>query len=156
MKEIVKELNEIVEIFAERIGNFSEADLSEKPLPNKWNKKEVVGHLVDSGQNNLRRFIVGQHTATPPKIVYDQEFWVMANDYQNMAGKDVIALWKLVNKQISNVLTTMESDKYLKTCDTSKEGEQLRSLEWLADDYVKHLKHHLNQVIKDSFDITYP
>jgi len=156
MKEVVNELNEIVETFAERIGNFSEADLSEKPLPNKWSKKEVVGHLIDSAQNNLRRFIVSQHAATPPKIVYDQDFWVKANDYQNMAGKDVIILWKLVNKQISNVLTTMESDKYLKTCDTSKEEEQLRSLEWLAADYVKHLKHHLNQVIKGSFDITYP
>ncbi len=156
MKEVVNELNEIVETFAERIGTLSEAALSEKPLPNKWSKKEVVGHLIDSAQNNLRRFIVSQHAAAPPKIVYDQDFWVKANDYQSMAGKDVIALWRLVNQQISNVLTTMGSDKYLKTCNTSKEAEQLRSLEWLAADYVKHLKHHLNQVIKDSFDITYP
>jgi hypothetical protein len=29
-------------------------------------------------------------------------------------------------------------------------------LEWLAIDYVKHLKHHLNQIIANSFAIVYP
>lgn len=156
MKDVINELDEIVIDFTKKLKAFSEAELTEKPLPNKWSKKEVVGHLIDSGQNNLRRFIVCQQATTPPKIVYEQDFWVQANNYQKMEGKDVIELWRLVNHQISHVLSTMPSDKYAKTCDTSKDKEQLRSLEWLASDYVKHLKHHLNQVIKGSFDITYP
>ncbi|MFZ1809346.1 MAG: DinB family protein [Cyclobacteriaceae bacterium] len=156
MEKVVEELNAIVAEFTEKMAAFSEAELAEKPLPNKWSKKEVIGHLIDSGQNNLRRFIVAQHETTPPKIVYDQDFWVKANNYQKMTGKDVIELWRLTNNQISSILITMDSDKYVKTCNTSKEVEQLRSLEWLAADYVKHLKHHLNQVIKGSFDITYP
>lgn len=156
MQEVIKELDEIVVEFTKKIGAFSETELAEKPLPNKWSKKEVVGHLIDSGQNNLRRFIVTQYETSPPKIVYDQDFWVKANNYQKMVGKDVIELWRLTNNQISNVLSTMGNDKYSKTCNTSKEGEQLRSLEWLAADYVKHMKHHLNQIIEGSFDITYP
>lgn len=156
MKDLVLELNEIVKAFAEKIGNLSEAALADKPLPNKWSKKEVIGHLIDSGQNNLRRFIVSQHLETPPKIVYEQDFWVNAVDYQNMNGKEVIHLWKLVNKQISNVLLNMAPTAYAKTCDTSKDQPQYRTLEWLAADYVKHLKHHLNQIIQNSFDISYP
>lgn len=156
MENVVKELDRIVAKFTEKIAGFSEAELTEKPAPNKWSKKEIVGHLIDSGQNNLRRFIVCQQATTPPKIVYDQDFWVRANNYQKMAGNDVIELWRLVNHQISNVLSTMERDKYLKTCDTAKESVQLRSLDWLAADYVKHMKHHLNQIIKGSFDISYP
>jgi len=156
MEKVIRELDEIVVEFTKKIGAFSEAELAEKPLPSKWSKKEVVGHLIDSGQNNLRRFIVGQHANTPPKIVYDQDFWVKANNYQQMDGKDVIELWRLVNHQIANVLSSMQSDMYAKTCDTAKDTVQLRSLEWLAADYVKHLKHHLNQIIKGSFDIIYP
>lgn len=156
MEQIAKELNSIVEKFTNKIGKFSESELSEKPQPNKWSKKEVVGHLIDSGQNNLRRFIVAQYETIPPKIVYEQEFWVKANNYQQMKGRDVIELWRLVNVQIANTLLGMNGESYIKTCDTSKDSEQLRTLEWLASDYVKHLKHHLNQVIKNSFDILYP
>jgi F0F1-type ATP synthase delta subunit len=156
MEQVVKELNSIVEEFAGKFSQFSETELAEKPNPSKWSKKEVIGHLIDSGQNNLRRFIVGQHETESLKIVYDQDFWVAANNYQKMAGADVISLWRLVNGQIANVLSGMSKEFYSKTCNTAKNGEQLRTLEWLAKDYVKHLKHHLNQVIKNSFDIVYP
>ena len=37
-----------------------------------------------------------------------------------------------------------------------REEEKLHTLEWLASDYVKHLKHHINQIIPRSFDIVYP
>ena len=156
MEKVIQELNAIVEEFTAKFSQFSETELAEKPFPNKWSKKEVIGHLIDSAQNNLRRFIVGQYEKTPPKIVYQQDFWVAANNYQHMTGEDVINLWQLVNSQIANVLTTMPKEFYSRLCDTSHEGEQHRSLEWLAQDYVKHMKHHLNQVIANSFDIVYP
>ncbi len=155
MKEIINELNSIVKEFKEKFESFSEQELSEKPLPNKWSKKEVIGHLIDSGQNNLRRFVVGQYEQNP-KIVYDQDFWVSSINYQAMSGKDVIEFWRLINVQISNTLNGMNKENYQKLCDTSKGEEQLRSIEWLASDYVKHLKHHLNQVISGSFNIVYP
>lgn len=155
MEDIVNELTAIVNEFAEKMGRIAENELTEKPLPNKWSKKEVIGHLIDSAQNNLRRFIVGQYETMPPKIVYDQNYWVKANDYQNMSGEEVIKLWRLVNMQIANVLKGMNKEGYDKTCDTSKELPQLHTLAWLADDYLKHLKHHLNQVIKGSYDIVY-
>jgi hypothetical protein len=49
----------------------------------------------------------------------------------------------------------MPSSAYSMKCDTGKTDAQLYSLEWLATDYVRHLKHHLNQVIPNSFDVTY-
>ncbi len=156
MEHVVNELNAIVEEFTAKFNQFSEAELADKPLPDKWSKKEVIGHLIDSAQNNLRRFIVSQYESVPQKIVYDQDYWVAANKYQHMTGADVIQLWRLVNSQIVNVLVAMPKELYSRTCDTSKEGMQLHTLEWLAEDYVKHLKHHLNQVIQYSFDITYP
>ncbi|MCB0489222.1 MAG: DinB family protein [Cyclobacteriaceae bacterium] len=156
MRATTKELSTIVEEYAKKFAQFSEEEMTAKSDPKKWSKKEVIGHLTDSGQNNLRRFIVGQYESTPPKIVYEQDFWVSANNYQSMKSKDVIELWRLVNLQICQVLNNMNPDNYSKTCDSGKMQPSVHSLEWLAEDYVKHLKHHINQIIAKSFDIVYP
>ncbi|HEV8513476.1 MAG TPA: DinB family protein [Cyclobacteriaceae bacterium] len=155
MKAIANELNKIVSDYSLKISAISEQEFSAKPLPNKWSKKEVLGHLIDSAQNNLRRFVCGQYESTPPKIVYDQDYWVKPNSYQQIDGKEVVATWKLINNRIATILETMPASSYPKACDTGKDSVSLHSLEWLADDYVKHLKHHLNQIIPNSFDIVY-
>lgn len=155
MKKTIQELQEIIDLFSQKISAIPEAEFSAKHTPNKWSKKEVLGHLTDSAQNNLRRFICGQYDTTPPKIVYEQDFWVKANDYQAKRSSDVILLWRLVNEQICSVLRTMPAANYSQSCDTGKQEEQLHSLQWMAEDYVKHMKHHLNQIIPGSYDIIY-
>lgn len=155
MKNVIEELNSIVDLFSVKIGGITETEFSAKPLPHKWSRKEVLGHLIDSGQNNLRRFICGQYEEKPPHITYQQDFWVTANGYQSMDKNDVIRMWVLINQRIAKVLSNMPADKYARTCNTGKETPQLRSLQWLAEDYVRHMKHHLNQIIAGSFDIVY-
>lgn len=155
MEKTIKELQQIIDTFSQKISAIPEAEFSAKYAPNKWSKKEVLGHLTDSAQNNLRRFICGQYETTPPKIVYEQDFWVQANGYQEKRSSDVILLWRLVNDQICSVLQAMPASNYNRMCDTSKQTEQFHSLQWLAEDYVKHLKHHLNQIIPGSYDIIY-
>jgi hypothetical protein len=156
MQTTVNELRSILQEYERKIASIPEHEFSAKPLPHKWSKKEVLGHLIDSAQNNLRRFITGQYESAPPKITYDQDFWVRANNYQSAEKDDVIRLWKLINERIGAVLLAMPTDHYSYSCNTGKETVQLRSLVWLAEDYVKHMKHHLNQIIPGSFSITYP
>jgi hypothetical protein len=155
MKNVIAELNEIVTEYSERISRIPEKDFSNKPLPNKWSKREVLGHLIDSGHNNLRRFISGQYESVPPMIFYDQDFWVKANDYQHRRTTDVIELWTLINEQICAVLTTMAQGNYSKTVDVGKQESKLLTLQFLAEDYVNHMKHHMNQIIPGSYDIVY-
>jgi hypothetical protein len=151
MKSTTQELERLVASYIQKFNEFSETEFNTKPSPQKWSRKEVVGHLIDSAQNNLRRFIVGQYEESPPKIVYQQDFWVGANGYQTMKKEDVIQLWRLINERIIAVLENMPAENYNKQCETST----LHSIEWLADDYVKHMKHHINQIIAGSFDIVY-
>ena len=151
MKIIALELLQIVHDFSERFKAISDHDFLAKPNPHKWSKQEILGHLIDSGHNNLRRFICGQYENQPPHITYNQDFWVAANHYQASKKDDVITLWRLINERIYTVLINMPEDKYLNTCSTG----QLYTLEFLAIDYVKHLKHHLNQILPGSFDVVY-
>jgi len=155
MEKTIDELQEIVTAYAAKIKAIGSYEFNAKPNPNKWSKKEVLGHLVDSAQNNLRRFIVGQYEHEP-HIVYDQDFWVSANNYQHQPDEEVIELWKLLNGQIAATLKKMPVENYHRNCNTGKALPSHHSLQWLAEDYVKHLKHHLNQIIPSSFNITYP
>jgi hypothetical protein len=151
MQHVIDDLKNLVTDFSARILQIPDPEFSAKSLPNKWSKKEVLGHLIDSAQNNLRRFICSQYEATPPKIVYNQDLWVSCNAYQAMKKEDIIALWRLMNERIAAVLDNMPEANYTLKSETS----QLHTLLWLAEDYVRHMKHHLNQIISGSFDINY-
>ena len=154
MEATIKELQELTILYFKKFSELSEQEFSAKPNPSKWSRKEVVGHLIDSAQNNLRRFIVGQYEVEP-HIIYEQEAWVNSNNYQQTKKEDVIQLWRLMNLQICSVLSSMPQEKYSFLCNTGRDTPNLRTIEWLAIDYVKHLKHHINQVIAGSFDVVY-
>jgi uncharacterized damage-inducible protein DinB len=156
MNKIVSDLQAIIRDFSGRFEALDEEMFSAKPLPNKWSKKEILGHLVDSAHNNLRRFICSQYETESPTIIYDQDFWVRANGYQQTSKHDIIVLWALLNERICAVLSCMPADQYQARCNTGKEKRTEHTLLWLAEDYVKHMKHHLSQIIPGSFDVIYP
>jgi hypothetical protein len=155
MQQAITELETLISGYSLRFSKIPPDEFTAKPNPKKWSKQEVLGHLIDSAHNNLRRFIVGQYSQND-KIVYEQDFWNDCNQYNSMAQGDVITLWVLMNKRIFEVLRNMPADKYGNLVDTGKGSIELKSLQWLAEDYIKHMKHHINQVIPGSFDIIYP
>lgn len=154
MKPIAARLLTIVDEFAIKFQQIEPSIFDDKINPEKWSKKEIVGHLIDSAHNNLRRFIVGQYQ-THDKIIYQQDFWVAANNYQKMPQSSIIALWQLLNHRIVAVLEAMPSGNYTNVIDTGKENINTHTLLWLAEDYIQHLQHHVNQIIPGSFDVNY-
>ena len=114
----------------------------EKPFENKWSKQEILGHLCDSAMNNLRRFVVTQYEQNN-LIVYNQDAWVVLHDYQSENYQNIISLWKLLNEQIIRVIRKIPQEKLNNTCKTPEE----HSIIWLIEDYIKHLNHHLNQIL---------
>jgi DinB superfamily len=154
MQIIIHELLEVVRQYNHKILAIPDAEFSAKPVPRKWSKIEVLGHLIDSAQNNLRRFICGQYEEPPGLITYDQDLWVTANQYRHASKDEMIQLWTLLNQRIASVLQAMPPNIYGKLCPTATGGSQ--TLDWFAADYVKHLKHHLNQILPGSFNISYP
>ncbi|WP_348619822.1 DinB family protein [Paenibacillus polymyxa] len=148
MKNAVEELARIIEDYEKEFISITEHEFNAKPFSEKWSKKEILGHLCDSASNNHRRFIMIKHSTSPIKIdSYAQNDWVAANQYQEVFSYvDVIHLWKLLNKQIINVLnscTSFDSKKRFQ-----KEDHSTETLQWLVDDYIQHLRHHLEQIIQ--------
>lgn len=150
MKVIASELNTIIETHLPSLRSVRDVEFNLKLSPLKWSRKEILGHLVDSAQNNIRRFIVAQYEERP-KIVYNQDKWVAITNYQEYPLTDLIDLWYQVNKHLCHVLTSMPVEMIKQQVQT----EDLHDLQWLAGDYIKHLLHHLHQVL-DLEPIPYP
>ena len=150
MQSIASELSTTIHEYLPKLKLLTEDGSSIKPSANKWSIKEVIGHLVDSAQNNIRRFIVAQYDNNP-LIVYRQDNWVSINNYQSYELEDLVQLWYLLNKQICSILSNTSQDILQRTCQT----ESLHTIEWLAKDYIKHMKHHLHEVLNLT-SIAYP
>lgn len=152
MQEIVSQLQSIVTDYTSLLQQVNAKTYTLKPAPNKWSKKEILGHLVDSAQNNIRRFIVPQYEDAP-KIIYKQDSWVAISDYQNYPPEDLIALWRLLNNHAAVILSNTTQEASQKKCEIN--GSEMHSIEWLARDYIKHMLHHLHQIL-DLEPVAYP
>ncbi|SFH31033.1 DinB family protein [Pedobacter insulae] len=128
--------------------NIKSDDWNAKPNPIKWSKKELLGHLIDSASNNLRRLIVAQYEQGT-KIVYDQDKWVCYQGYQEMSIDHVITLWDLLNRQLALVISRIPQNKLDNTCDTGLGKAEVHSLVYFIEEYIVHLKYHLKQVRQD-------
>ena len=150
MKTIALDLEALLAAYLPQLHRLSDQNTELRPAQGKWSKKELIGHLVDSAQNNIRRFITAQYEETP-LIVYDQDKWVSAQRYQEYEWKDLVQLWYLLNGQVVILIRNMPEVAARRTCQT----QELHTLEWLAADYIKHLQHHLHQVL-DMEPVAYP
>ena len=136
-----KHIQEVPEHFKQ----FSSDVLLQKPAPGKWSKQEILGHLIDSAINNLKRFTDTQYFPQPYTVIrYNQDELVVINRYQQLPLEHLLQLWSTLNKQIVNIISTIPADKLPYTV-IIPSGDS-KTLEWLAIDYVEHMEHHLKQI----------
>jgi len=120
-------------------------ELLERPAPGKWSKKEILGHLIDSAINNLKRFVDVQSQPQPYTILrYMQDSLVAINRYQDLPLDHMLLLWKTLNQQIVYVISAIPAEKFPYKVITPAGDHQ--TLEWLVIDYIEHMDHHWKQV----------
>ena len=146
LKDTILQLKDAIDelVFAD----INSIDWTAKPLPDKWSKQEIIGHLIDSAQINLQRFVRCTYEEGF-KLTYEQVEWVRAGHYQYAALIDLTVLWEHLNVQIINVLEDYPADRLQAMCDNGKTTVSMHTVEWLAQDYVDHLNHHLKQVFDE-------
>lgn len=76
MKSTTVELEKIINLHLSNLKDITEEEYSFKPSPAKWSKKEILGHLIDLAQSNIRRFVVAQYEENP-FIKYNLDKWVV-------------------------------------------------------------------------------
>ena len=136
-------LSQVVDQALPRLRAISNEEASAKPAPDKWSKKELLGHLIDSAANNHQRFIRLQMTREVTLPGYDQEGWVKANGYQQTSWSSVVTLWASYNSHLAAVIENIDP-----ACAEHiwHHPDRDYKLKFLVDDYVIHMLHHLAQI----------
>jgi hypothetical protein len=126
------------------LRQIDEDNFSSKPAPDKWSKKEILGHLIDSATNNHQRFVRVQFEDTP-HIVYKQDQWNAATHYNQLDSEFIISFWLLYNRFIIKLVKNIPPGNLARTCNIG--GKANVTLEWLIADYADHMEHHLKQIL---------
>ena len=140
---MVSSLSSVVASTLPRLLAITEDTAAEKPAANKWSKKEILGHLIDSAANNHQRFVRLQLQPELGLPGYDQDNWVRLNRYQQTPWSEIVTLWSAYNRHLATVIESLDNAA-LDHVWHSPEGDV--TLQFIATDYVRHLVHHLKQI----------
>ncbi len=151
MNELLKETSErllmVIGEAKDRFNTISESEWSAKTAPEKWSRKEVLGHLIDSAANNHLRFVQAQFAEDIyTGIGYEQNFFVSSQKYTEGNTAELISLWYSYNRHLTNVIRHINPDKLNISCHIGSSEPVLFS--FVITDYVSHLEHHLAQILK--------
>ena len=139
----INRLEYLLDLLPAKLQAIADADFSHKPAGDKWSKKEIMGHLIDSAANNHHRFIRARYEENP-ELVYDQDQWNTFSHYHTMDKDQLLQFWELYNRHLLHLIRNIPGNELAKSCNT---GHTV-TLDWLIRDYVQHLEHHLAQILK--------
>ncbi len=147
MEKVINGINHWIQALPKEFTTMSVTEISNRSAPNKWSKKEILGHLCDSAINNLGRFLQVQYEEQPYVIQpYNQVQCVILQNYQERPLQDIVTLFQALNNLIVHVLQNIPSEKLSYICDIGNNEE--KTLEWLIQDYLEHMEHHIhNQIL---------
>lgn len=146
MKATIQRLEEMLNSLANFISESNERDLSHKPSPDKWSKKEILGHLIDSALNNLQRFTEIQFVDQPYLIrPYQQVELVQANAYQEAEAPELVACWLALNRRIIKIMERQSEESL--AYPIALGAGKVADLRFLMIDYVDHMQHHKLQIV---------
>jgi hypothetical protein len=144
MKELSEQLLCVVEAAENKLRKISEPESSKPILPGGWSRKQVLGHLIDSASNNHQRFV---RAALQPSLDfprYDQDGNVRLQAPQEADWRLLVSLWASYNRYLAHIIVRLPAAKLETVCRIGS-GEPV-TLDFLANDYLTHLLHHLNQI----------
>jgi hypothetical protein len=142
--KISEGLNQTVIDFADRYKTLDETKASQRPFPEKWSRKEILGHLIDSAANNHQRFVRVQYLQDKNFLAYDQQNWVKIQQYSTRTWIDVLEFWKLYNLHLAHVISHIPLE-CLQASGTIGESGPV-TIGYVVMDYLGHVQHHLRQI----------
>jgi hypothetical protein len=145
MLNVANHLRETIDGVLPSLEAIPDAEAGVSPAPGKWSKKEILGHLIDSACNNQQKFVRAMAASGLNFVGYQQDFWVGSQKYDQASWKDLIALWRAYNIHIAHIIEHAAPGRLTNMITIEDAGTF--TLQFIMEDYVEHLKHHLLQIL---------
>jgi hypothetical protein len=145
MQNVIEDFKSSINDSYDKLIEVSERASGEPMTPGKWSRKELIGHLIDSASNNHQRFVRAQLEARLASPGYAQEAWVERQGYKDESWAELALFWKSYNLHLLRVILRIPDDKLDALCVIG--NDEPVTLRYVIEDYVRHLKHHLKQIL---------
>ena len=122
--------------------------------PCKWSPKEELGHLIDSAANNHIRFARGAMQPEVRDPGYAQEDWVRLHGYSGMQWDSIVNFWFEYNTLLARLVGGIGPDRLTILCFIA--GNEPVTLGFVIEDYILHMQHHIDQLLRRDVVTQYP
>src|SRR5580704_17017348 len=144
MKELSEKLEHVVQSAEAILTKVPDADTTTPVLKGGWSRKQVIGHLIDSASNNHQRFVRASLQGSLEFPGYEQDGCVRVQAVQNAPWPLLLALWTNYNLYLAHVIANLPASQLEAVCRIG--DHEPVTLRFLAEDYLRHLLHHLEQI----------
>src|SRR5262245_38376858 len=157
--QFLNDFEHTIEATASRLLSLSDEQTREVQAKDKWTRKQVLGHLIDSAANNHQRFVKAQFTNALVFPGYEQERWVDVQHYNDEEWSQLVQLWKSYNLHLAHLASfisseVLESERTEHNLDViawqALKKDEPATLEYFIRDYAGHMNHHLNQIFENA------
>jgi hypothetical protein len=113
-----------------------------------------LGHLIDSAANNHVRFVRGALEGPFQGPGYAQDGWVKLHGYADMQWESIVNFWFAYNQFLVNLVGRIPEQQLAAECSIGTNDPV--TLSFLIDDYMLHMQHHIDQVLRREIVTQYP
>ena len=155
-QDLAVKLRTMVESHVDELDGVPEEAAEETPEPaGAWTKKQELGHLIDSAANNHHRFVLaGIGSGEYRGMTYAQDAWVDLHGYSELPWDDLVTFWCSYNLLLEHLVSRLPEDRMGTLCYVG--ANEPVTLEWLIDDYMLHMQHHLDHILEREEITKYP
>jgi len=142
--QVAAALDETMDASRASLLAISEESAGTRTRSDQWSKKEILGHMIDSASNNHQRFVRLQSEELLVMLPYQQNHWVRAQNYNGRKWSELVDFWLAYNRHLAHVIRHVDARAAGHIW--SAPGRDY-TLEFLIEDYLTHLRHHLAQIL---------
>ncbi len=151
--ELQKWLQEAVDRERAQLQQISDSEASTK-TGHAWSQKEELGHLIDSATNNHVRFVRATLESGFSGPSYQQDGWVSLHAYNDLPWDTLINFWYSYNSLLAHLIGRISEESLSAQCSVGSNSPV--TLRFLIEDYILHMQHHLDHVLRRASITQYP
>lgn len=117
-----------------------------RPSGKGWSRREELGHLVDSAVNNHARIARAALSPSYEGPGYEADRWVAVHGYAAVPWPELVEIWRAHNAALVPLVAGLPDAKLSTPCRVGEDPPV--TLGFLIDDYVRHMRHHVDQILR--------